>query len=90
MTKLVILHADDNGFFISNNGPPIQDVMKERIFELGYSKKETPTGRGRGMGLHITRDVLKSFGYEVFVDQPRKNSTVTFRIQKIESEDTDE
>lgn len=88
--KIVKLHADDNGFYISNNGPPIQDTIKERIFELGYTKKETPTGRGRGMGLHITRDVLKGIGYDVFVAEPRDNVNVTFRIQKIESGDPDE
>ena len=88
--KIVKLHADDNGFYISNNGPPIQDTIKERIFELGYTKKETPTGRGRGMGLHITRDVLKGIGYAVFVSEPRDNVNVTFRIQKIESGNPDE
>jgi signal transduction histidine kinase len=88
--KIIKLHADDNGFYISNNGPPIQDTIKERIFELGYTKKETPTGRGRGMGLHITRDVLKGIGYAVFVSDPRDNVNVTFRIQKIESGDPDE
>ncbi len=89
--KTIRLHADDDGLYISNNGPPIQDLIKERIFELGYTKKETPTGRGRGMGLHITRDVLKGIGYEVFVADPRKNCNVTFKIQKIEEEggDTD-
>ncbi len=88
--KSIKLHADDNGFYISNNGPPIQDALKERIFDLGYTKKETPTGRGRGMGLHITRDVLKGISYEVFVSEPRDNVNVTFRIQKIESGCPDE
>lgn len=87
--KIIRLHADDGGFYISNNGPPIQEAIKERIFELGYSKKETPNGRGRGMGLHITRDVLKSIDYEVFVSEPRDNVNVTFSIKKIGSEDAD-
>lgn len=86
--KVVWLHADDDGYYISNNGPPIQDAIKERIFELGYSKKETPFGHGRGMGLHITRDVLKGIGYEVFVSEPREGLNVTFRIQKIGEERT--
>ncbi|ACD94029.1 ATP-binding protein [Trichlorobacter lovleyi] len=88
--KVIRLHADDGGFYISNNGPPIQESIKERVFELGYSKKETPNGRGRGMGLHITRDVLKSIGYEVFVADPRDNATVTFCVQKFEGGDSDE
>lgn len=88
--KVIRLHADDGGFYISNNGPPIQESIKERVFELGYSKKETPNGRGRGMGLHITRDVLRSIGYEVFVADPRDNATVTFCVQKVEGGDSDE
>lgn len=88
--KTIKLHADDEGFYISNNGPPIQSTIEERIFELGYTKKQTAFGRGRGMGLHITRDVLKSIGYEVSVSEPRKNANVTFRIQKVKGEDTDE
>ena len=88
--KIIRLHADDGGFHISNNGPPIQEAIKERIFELGYSKKETPHGRGRGMGLHITKDVLKSIGYDVLVSEPRDNVNVTFSIQKIKSGDPDE
>ena len=88
--KIIRLHADDGGFYISNNGPPIQEAIKERIFELGYSKKETPNGRGRGMGLHITKDVLKGIGYEVFVAEPRDNMNVTFSVQIIKSGDSDE
>lgn len=88
--KIIRLHADDDGFYISNNGPPIQEAIKERIFELGFSKKETPYGRGRGMGLHITKDVLKSIGYDVFVTEPRDNVNVTFCVQKIEGGESDE
>jgi signal transduction histidine kinase len=85
--KVIRLHADDEGYYISNNGPPIQESIRERIFELGYSKKETPFGRGRGMGLFITRDVLKGIGYEVSVTEPRDGVNVTFRIRKIDTED---
>ena len=84
--KIIMLHADDNGYYISNNGPPILDSIKDRIFEFGYSKKETPYGRGRGMGLYITRDVLKGIGFEVYVDEPREGLNVTFRIQKVVKE----
>ncbi len=86
--KIIRLHADDGGFYISNNGPPIQEAIKERIFELGFSKKETPTGRGRGMGLHITKDVLKGIGYEVFVAEPRDGMNVTFSVQIIKDGDS--
>jgi len=88
--KIIKLHADDKGFYISNNGPPVQTSIRERIFDLGFTKKETPNGRGRGMGLHITREVLRGIGYEVFVAEALDNVNVTFRIQKVESGDVDE
>lgn len=86
--KIIRLHADDGGFYISNNGPPIQEAIKERIFDLGFSKKETPNGRGRGMGLHITKDVLKGISYKVLVAEPRDGMNVTFSVQIIKDGDS--
>lgn len=79
--KILRLHADETGFYISNNGPeiPIQD--KERIFELGFTRKLN----GRGMGLHISKEVLKAENYKIFIDSPREGSTVTFKIEQIKT-----
>ncbi len=82
--KVIRLHADDEGsVYISNNGVaiPIQD--KERIFQLGFSRKEN----GRGMGLHISNEVLVSAGYQLELVEPRKNATVTFKLSKVEKDD---
>ncbi len=84
--KIIRFHADDNGFYISNNGPAITENNKDRIFEFGYSKKVTPSGRGRGMGLYVTRDVLKNSGYEINLVEPREKSNVTFAITRLEEE----
>lgn len=77
--KVIILHADDNGVYISNNGPIISANDREKIFDLGFTRKRN----GRGMGLHISREVLNAEGYSLTVDTPRKNSTVTFKIAKV-------
>ncbi len=76
--KIIRLHADDTGFYISNNGPkiPIQD--NEKIFELGFTRKMN----GRGMGLHISKEVLNAEKYNIVLDRPREGSTVTFKIEK--------
>ncbi len=76
--KIIRLHADEEGVYISNNGVeiPIQD--SERIFELGFSRKES----GRGMGLNISREVLQAENYEIELDKPRSDSSVTFKISK--------
>lgn len=76
--RLIRLHMDEEGtFYISNNGPviPVQDW--ERIFELGFSRKPS----GRGMGLAISRDVLKGIGYSLELCTPRDpDMTVSFKI----------
>lgn len=75
--KIIRLHADETGFYISNNGPQISSNEVERIFELGFTKK----AQGRGMGLHISREVLSAEDYKIYVDAPREGSTVTFKIE---------
>lgn len=76
--KVIRLHADDTGIYISNNGLAIKPQDKERIFEMHFSRKIN----GRGMGLSISREVLEAEGYSLILDEPRENSTVTFKIFK--------
>lgn len=78
--RIIRLHADDTGVYISNNGPAIRIEDKERIFNLRFSRKPL----GRGLGLTISREVLEDEDYELFVDTPQNGSTVTFKIQKKE------
>ncbi len=78
--RVIRLHADDTGIYISNNGPAIRIEDKERIFNLRFSRKPL----GRGLGLTISREVLEDEKYTLFVDTPQPGSTVTFKIQKKE------
>ena len=45
-------------FTVINNGPPIPEEFRERMFEAGVSTK----GEGRGMGLSIVRQTLEAHG----------------------------
>ena len=76
--KTIRLHADDTGIYLSNNGLAIKPQDKERIFEMHFSRKIN----GRGMGLSISKEVLEAEGYSLILDEPRENSTVTFKIFK--------
>jgi signal transduction histidine kinase len=81
--KVIRLHADNEGvIYVSNNGIEISPQDKQRIFNLGFSRKEN----GRGMGLHISNEVLESINYIVEIDEPRTDSTVTFKIAPIKDE----
>jgi signal transduction histidine kinase len=77
--KTIRLHADDSGFYISNNGPEISIKDANRIFELGFTRKLN----GRGMGLHISKEVLEAENYKIILDSPRDKSNVTFKIASI-------
>lgn len=83
--KIIRMHADDTGVYISNNGIeiPIQD--KDRIFDLGFSRKQN----GRGMGLSISKEVLNAENYNISVVTPKEGSTVTFRVVQNKSNDND-
>lgn len=51
-------------FSVENNGPAIPKEWMRMIFEPGVSQK----GEGRGMGLHIARETLRSVGGELMAD----------------------
>jgi len=42
---------------VTDNGPGIDVSMREKVFEYGFSTK---TGRGRGIGLHLVKQVVDS------------------------------
>ena len=80
--KIIRLHADEDGIYISNNGEPVKIQDRERIFEMMFSRKPN----GRGMGLSISKEVLKAEDYELILDTPQPNMTVTFKISKKKGE----
>ncbi|MFA4846333.1 MAG: ATP-binding protein, partial [Patescibacteria group bacterium] len=75
--RIVKLDADDRGFIVSDNGPGIPERDREVIFEMGFSRKPG----GRGMGLHISREVLKKIGYTLTLDVHYSGRGATFRIE---------
>ena len=51
-------------FAVQNNGPAIPEKNLASIFEPGFSGK----GEGRGMGLHIARETMRSAGGDLTVE----------------------
>ncbi|MDA8151760.1 MAG: ATP-binding protein [Acidithiobacillus sp.] len=75
--RRIELHADEEGLYISNNGPIIESYDAQRIFERGFSRK---TG-GRGLGLFISAKALEAEGMKLTLCiPPRSGYTVTFAI----------
>jgi signal transduction histidine kinase len=73
---LIYFDADYHGFTVSNNGPAIPERDMEAVFEMGFTRKPG----GRGLGLHISRQVLKELGMELEIIPPKKGFNVTFRV----------
>ncbi|WP_157875797.1 ATP-binding protein [Streptacidiphilus griseoplanus] len=59
--RVVRLHHSEREWIVEDNGPGVPTVDQPRIFELGFSRKPN----GRGMGLHISRDVLRKEGWSL-------------------------
>lgn len=76
--RKIYLDADNEGVYISNNGPLIDIRDQERIFELGFTRKPT----GRGMGLYISKQVLNKVDYDITIGKTRLDKGITFKIYK--------
>ncbi len=64
---------------ISNNGPPIEPEILERIFEPFFSTKDA--GRGTGLGLSIARDIITGrHGGHIEAKSDRKLTKFTFSL----------
>ena len=70
------LDADADGLLVSNSGPGIKRRIADRIFEFRYSRKKN----GRGMGLYISREILRREGLDIVLEKPGENVKPVFRI----------
>ena len=62
---------------ITDSGPGVDKRDREAIFEFGFSRKPG----GRGMGLHISREVLHRVGYELTLMDYVNSKYSTFFIR---------
>lgn len=78
--KTILLHATAGGnMSVSNNGEPIAYQDRERVFNMGFTRKVG----GRGMGLAISREILRKDGFEISIIDPiRTDMKVTFEIRR--------
>ena len=81
--RTIRLDAQDDAMIVADNGPGVPARDREAIFEMGFTRKPG----GRGLGLYISRDVLKRTGYDLTVDDPIDGQGILFRIQpKVEDD----
>ena len=72
--------ADRNQFVIrvSDTGPGIPEALLEKIFEIFFTTK--PPGKGTGLGLTITKNIMKLHGGDVKIESPPGGGT-TFILE---------
>lgn len=64
---------------ITDDGPGIPETIRDRVFELGVSGK-TP-GRGTGVGLHFTREIVRKHRGSIDVhSETGRGTAFTIRI----------
>jgi|SRR6266545_394362 len=87
--RQIELDLDGLAMTVTDTGPGVSTRDREAIFESGFSRKPG----GRGLGLKISRDVLRRNGWDLELDDPAPNRGARFRIVPrfmLESEETDE
>ena len=50
----IVANKEFQGILIANNGPAIPDQYRKLLFEPSFSMRKA----GRGLGLHVARDLL--------------------------------
>lgn len=66
---------------ISNNGPSISSIDRERIFEFSFSRKDS----GRGMGLYISKETLNRDGFDIKLANGDGNESPCFIIDNLDT-----
>jgi len=75
-SRNIKLDFENGAFFISDNGPGIENRDKEAVFEWGFSRKPF----GRGLGLYISQQVLSKEGYRLELVEDTGRNGATFKI----------
>ena len=72
--------AEKNQFVIrvSDTGPGIPEALQKKIFEIFFTTK--PAGKGTGLGLTITKNIMKLHGGDVKIESPPGGGT-TFVLE---------
>ena len=72
----VNLDVDGRDLTVSDTGSGVPARDREAVFEYGFSRKPG----GRGLGLHISRQVLRRLGWDLVVDAYVSGGGARFRL----------
>jgi len=75
-TRTITLDFDGGNMTVSDTGPGVASRNAEQIFLQGWTRKPS----GRGMGLPISRDVMRSIGGDVILLETPGSEGATFAV----------
>jgi signal transduction histidine kinase len=68
-TRIIRLDATSQGLIVADSGPGVDERDRDVIFDFGFTRKPG----GRGLGLHISRDVLRRANYVLSIDSQKSD-----------------
>jgi signal transduction histidine kinase len=74
--RIITLDVDGSDMIVRDTGPGVAARDREAIFERGFTRKPG----GRGLGLYISREVLRREGLELALASNTKKAGTSFRI----------
>lgn len=72
----IVLDTCKDGVSIRDTGPGVDRRIEHRIFDFGYSRKKN----GRGMGLYISRTILRNDGFDLVLCRNGSSGKTFFKI----------
>ena len=77
LPRSIVLDANGRELLVADSGPGVSQPDREVIFEMGFTRKPG----GRGLGLHIARDVLRKVGWELAIGEAAERQGTVFIIR---------
>lgn len=77
LPRVISLEIDRNAMIVRDNGPGVAIRDRHAIFDLGFTRRPG----GRGLGLHIAKEVLSKVGYELLLAEGSEKNGAAFIIE---------
>ncbi|MEU7583937.1 ATP-binding protein [Streptomyces sp. NPDC041068] len=75
--------ADATVLSVADNGPGVPAALRDAVFLDGWSTKEAPSHRGRGVGLTLVDGVARRYGGSVrLAERPGGGAVFTVRLPR--------
>ena len=77
LPRVISLDAHENAMIVRDTGSGVSPRDRDAIFELGFTRKPG----GRGLGLHIAREVLSKVGFNLVLAESSEKTGAEFVIE---------